>query len=281
MIEESAPAKINLALHVTGQRADGYHLLDSLVVFAGIGDRLSFSAAEDVSLVITGPFSEGVPTGKDNLILRAASLFGAAKGAAITLDKHLPHAAGIGGGSADAAAALRGLARLWDCPPPDMAPVLSLGADVPVCLSPAPQRMAGIGEILSPVPALPPLFAVLANPRVTVPTGPVFRGLASKRNPMMDSPEWNGFAGFINWLARQRNDLEAPAMALAPEIGQTLTALRESGAELARMSGSGATCFGLFKTEAQARSAAMSIRDAQPGWWVQNSALLTGQAGVS
>lgn len=276
MIEESAPAKINLALHVTGQRADGYHLLDSLVVFAGVGDRLRFAPAPDLTLSVAGPLAVGIPTGPENLVLKAASLMGVTSGAAVTLDKHLPHAAGIGGGSADAAAALRGLARLWDCPLPDMASVLSLGADVPVCLSPAPQRMAGIGEILSPVPALPPLFAVLVNPRVTVPTGPVFRGLASKRNPALDPPLWTGFGGFIDWLSDQRNDLEAPAMALAPEIGRTLAILHSTGAALARMSGSGATCFGLYETGHAAREAAISIRDAQPGWWVQDTAILTG-----
>lgn len=276
MIRELAPAKINLALHVTGQRADGYHLLDSLVVFADFGDRLTFSPAPDLSLKVTGPLAEGVPTGPENLILQAAMVMDRTAGAAITLEKHLPHAAGIGGGSADAAAALRGLSRLWDCPLPDEASALSLGADVPVCLSPAPQRMAGIGEALSPVPALPPLFAVLVNPRVSVPTGPVFQGLASKRNSALEPPKWNGFDSFIAWLARQRNDLEAPALRLAPAIGQVLRALRSSDAALARMSGSGATCFGVFETKALAIEAARKIREAQPGWWVQDTTLQTG-----
>ncbi|WP_420396042.1 4-(cytidine 5'-diphospho)-2-C-methyl-D-erythritol kinase [Nioella sp.] len=276
MICEDAPAKINLALHVTGQRPDGYHLLDSLVVFAGVGDRLHFAPAPDLSLSVTGPMAEGVPTGPDNLILRAAALFGAGRGTAITLDKHLPHAAGIGGGSADAAATLRGLARLWNCPLPDSASVLTLGADVPVCLSRAPQRMAGIGDVLSPVPPIPSLHAVLVNPRVAVPTGAVFRGLTSKQNAPMDPPDWDGFASFTEWLSRQRNDLEPPARALAPEIGEALTLLRNTGAALARMSGSGATCFGLFETEGQAAEAARAISVAQPGWWVQDTAIQTG-----
>lgn len=276
MIREQALAKVNLALHVTGQREDGYHLLDSLVVFADIGDRLTFSPAPELSLSVTGPLADGVPTGPENLILRAASVLPQGVGARITLHKHLPHAAGIGGGSADAAATLRGLARLWGCALPDPLAVLSLGADVPVCLSASPQRMAGIGETLSPVPALPPLFAVLVNPRVALPTGPVFRGLASKRNPALDPPDWHGFDSFLDWLTRQRNDLEPPALKLAPEIGRALQALRASGATLARMSGSGATCFGLFETNALAVYAARKIREVQPGWWVQHTAIQTG-----
>lgn len=281
MIRESAPAKINLALHVTGQRADGYHLLDSLVVFAAIGDGLSLAAAPDLSLTVTGPLANGVPTGPENLILRAAALLPPDRAATITLDKHLPHAAGLGGGSADAAAALRGLARLWDCDLPDMSSVLTLGADVPVCLSSSPQRMRGIGEHLSPLPPLPPLWAVLVNPRVEVPTGAVFKGLASKHNPEMNAPEWTGFDDFIRWLSEQRNDLEPPALSIAPKVAQTLAALQHSGAALSRMSGSGATCFGLFATAAHATDAARRIASAQPGWWVQNTEIQTGHPRFS
>ncbi|MGI3183915.1 4-(cytidine 5'-diphospho)-2-C-methyl-D-erythritol kinase [Nioella aestuarii] len=276
MIRVSAPAKLNLALHVTGQRADGYHLLDSLVVFAVLGDGLSIAPAPKLSLAVTGPMADGVPTGPDNLILRAAALLSPDLTAAITLDKHLPHAAGLGGGSADAAAALRGLARLLGCALPDMPSVLTLGADVPVCLSSSPQRMQGIGEVLSPLPPLPPLWAVLVNPRVAVPTGAVFNGLASKRNPAMTAPHWTGFDDFIRWLSEQRNDLEPPALTLAPEIGQTLAALQDSGAALSRMSGSGATCFGLYQSAAQAADAARRIADTQPGWWVQDTEIQTG-----
>lgn len=276
MIREQAPAKINLALHVTGQRDDGYHLLDSLVVFAGIGDRLSFAPAPDLSLTLTGPLAAGVPTGPDNLILRAAALLCPDQGASITLDKQLPHAAGLGGGSADAAASLRGLARLWDRPLPDGHECLTLGADVPVCLSSHPQRMQGIGEVLSPLPAMPPLWAVLVNPRVAVPTGPVFQGLASKQNPQMDAPDWADYHSFIIWLSRQRNDLESSALALAPEVGLTLTVLRDSGASLSRMSGSGATCFGLFASAKAAAQAAHHISHAHPHWWVQDTSILVG-----
>ncbi len=276
-MEERAPAKINLALHVTGQRADGYHLLDSLVVFArDTGDDLRMQAADEISLSVTGPMASGVPVGPENLILRAAALLGPSRGARITLDKHLPHAAGIGGGSADAAAALRGLARLWEQCLPSVDECLRLGADVPVCLSSAPQRMQGIGDSLSPVPPLPPVFAVLVNPRVSVPTGPVFAALARKDNPPMAAPAWTDFASFLAWLAHQRNDLEPPARAHAPAVMETLTALRHQDAALARMSGSGATCFGLFETEAQATRAARALAADHPDWWVAATALMDG-----
>lgn len=275
MIVERAPAKINLALHVTGLRADGYHLLDSLVVFADCGDVLRFEPAQRLTLEVTGPMAAGVPTGAANLILRAARLFGPDKGARITLEKHLPHAAGIGGGSADAAAALRGLSRLWGLPLPAPEALLSLGADVPVCLSPAPQIMSGIGERLTPAPALPACHAVLVNPRVAVPTGPVFAGLARKENAPLEAPDWQGFTGFVTWLARQRNDLEPPARAFAPAIGQALDALTGEDVPLARMSGSGATCFGLCETQAQADAAAGRIAAQNPGWWVRSAPILS------
>ena len=274
MIREKAPAKINLALHVTGQRADGYHLLDSLVVFAGLGDELTFEPASDLSLSITGPLAKGVPVGPSNLVLQAAALFGKGLGARIALDKRLPHAAGIGGGSADAAATLRGLARLWNRPLPGPDACLSLGADVPVCLSTAPQRMRGIGEDLTPLPTLPTLHVVLVNPRVPVPTGPVFKALPRKDNPAMETPTWAGFEGFVGWLARQRNDLEPAAIGLAPAVGDALAALAGTGAALARMSGSGATCFGLYENRHAAEKAAQTIATRHPAWWVESGEIL-------
>lgn len=259
-----APAKINLALHVTGQRADGYHLLDSLVVFADLGDRLTFDADDGpLRLDVTGPMAAGVPTDDGNLVMRAARAAGVTTGH-ITLDKHLPAAAGIGGGSSDAAAILR---RLGHAPTDDG---LSLGADVPVCLRARATRMTGIGEALEDVPGLPPLPAVLVNPRVAVPTGPVFQGLASKINPPMDAlPDRPDLSALIGWAAAQRNDLEPPALSLQPVIGDVLDALRSAGAMLARMSGSGATCFGLFADGRQADIAADTIAAAHPGWWVR------------
>ena len=259
-----APAKINLALHVTGQRGDGYHLLDSLVVFADLGDWRTFDAdAAPLRLGVTGSMADGVPTDDSNLVMRAARAAGVATGR-IMLDKHLPAAAGIGGGSSDAAAMLRLLGHA----PGDEG--LSLGADVPVCLRARATRMTGIGEGLADVSGLPPLPAVLVNPRVAVPTGPVFQGLASKTNPPMGAlPDRPDLPGLIGWVAAQRNDLEPPALSLQPVIGDVLAALRAGGAGLARMSGSGATCFGLFTGAEQADTAARAIATAHPGWWVR------------
>lgn len=258
--EGFAPAKINLALHVTGQRADGYHLLDSLVAFADFGDHVSVEAAEGLSLSVTGPFAGAVPAGADNLVLRAAALFGTDAGARITLDKHLPPASGIGGGSSDAAAALRVLARLWARPVPD---ALRLGADIPVCLAARAARMQGVGEVLTPV-TLPVMQAVLVNPGVEVATPSVFRALQRKDNaPMGDVPG----AGLVDWLATCRNDLEAPAIAVEPVIAEVLAQIRaQPGCLLARMSGSGATCFGIFDTAEQAKAAARAQR---PDWWAR------------
>lgn len=272
MITRQAPAKVNLALHVLGQRDDGYHLLDSIVVFADIADRLTFAPATGLDLIVTGPFAEGVPQDGRNLVCKAAALFGADLGARITLDKHLPHAAGIGGGSSDAAAALGGLAALWGRALPDAGAILSLGADVPVCLSHRPQRLQGVGDIVTPLPALPKLWIVLVNPRAAVPTASVFAGLARKDNPPLEP--WHAGADFLDWLARQRNDLAAPARAIAPQIEQALAALTQSGARIARMSGSGATCFGLFTEEEAAQQARADIAKAHPAWWVQAGAVL-------
>jgi 4-diphosphocytidyl-2-C-methyl-D-erythritol kinase len=267
---EIAPAKVNLALHVTGRRADGYHLLDSLVVFPRIGDRLEAEPAAGLSLSLRGPFASALGTGDDNLVLRAAALLRPpGQGAALHLTKALPVAAGIGGGSADAAAALRLLARLWGVAPPAPARVLALGADVPVCLAGASARMRGIGGDLGAV-ALPPFWIVLVNPGVPVATGAVFAGLASRDNaPMTDPPHLPDAAALVRWLAAQRNDLEAPARALAPVIGTVIDALAaQRGCALARMSGSGATAFGLFDTEAPALAAAEALRAAEPLWWI-------------
>ncbi len=263
-----APAKVNLALHVTGHRADGYHLLDSLVVFADLGDRISVLPSTELSLSVSGPRAAGVPTDDSNLVLRAARGMGIT-GAAIHLEKHLPAAAGIGGGSSDAAATLRALAEASGMAlPPDRG--LSLGADVPVCLLARPCRMQGIGEDVTQVPALPSMHLVLVNPGVSVPTGPVFQGLQRKNNPPMpaDFPRWRDAAGFAVWLSRQRNDLEPPARALAPVITQVLADLQGAdGCLLARMSGSGATCFGIYADPAQAEHAARSIGATHPEWW--------------
>jgi 4-diphosphocytidyl-2-C-methyl-D-erythritol kinase len=276
-----APAKVNLALHVTGRRGDGYHLLDSLAVFAGVGDRVAAAPAGGLTLCVTGP-GAGALAGAlddegDNLVLRAARFLAPGRGAAITLEKRLPVASGIGGGSSDAAAALRVLARLWGVALPAPAETAALGADVPVCLDPRPRRMGGIGEALGEVPALPPVWLVLANPGVAVPTGPVFQGLARRDSPPLPEmpKDWGGAAGLALWLRGTRNDLEAPAAAIAPAIGAARAALEaQAGCLVARMSGSGATVFGLFAQEAAATAAAAAIRRAEPGWWVAAAAVL-------
>lgn len=269
MAAEAAPAKINLALHVTGRRADGYHLLDSIVAFAATGDRLRVTQAAAPVLRVTGPFANAVPTGAENLCLRAAALAGVA--AEIRLEKHLPVASGIGGGSADAAAVLRALAR-QGVPLPD-APE-RLGADVPVCLAGRPARMRGVGERLDPLPTLPGLAMVLVNPGLPLSTPAVFARLEQRENPPLpDLPAGLDPAAFIAWLRGCRNDLEAPAITLAPQIAEVLDALRAQGARLARMSGSGATCFGLFARPADAEAAATALAQARPGWWVVATAL--------
>jgi 4-diphosphocytidyl-2-C-methyl-D-erythritol kinase len=265
---ELAPAKVNLALHVTGRRADGYHLLDSLVVFPRVGDRLRAAASRELTLAVEGPFAAGLDV-EDNLVLRAARLLGPGRGAALSLDKRLPVASGIGGGSADAAAALRLLAPLWGLALPPPAALLGLGADVPVCLAGVACRMRGIGEELEPVP-LPPFWLVLANPGVPVATGAAFAALAGRFGPPLPAPpRFADAAALAGWLAEQRNDLEEPAGALAPAIAETLAALAaQPGCLLARMSGSGATCFGLFAERRHADSAAVRLGSARPRWWV-------------
>lgn len=272
-----APAKVNLSLHVTGRRDDGYHLLDSLVVFAGVGDWLWSVPGEGPALTIGGPRAAGIPVGPDNLVLRAAALFDPPVLAALYLEKHLPAEAGIGGGSADAAAALKLLAERTGRDLPDPAQILALGADVPVCLETGPARMQGIGEAITRLAGLPPLWLVLANPGVRVSTPQVFRQLARRDTlPMKMPPDWGDVATFCAWLARQRNDLEIPARQIAPEIGDCLGALSaRPGCQLARMSGSGATCFGLFADPAMATVAARALRDDHPGWWVAAAPVLS------
>ncbi len=260
--EVFAHAKINLTLHVTGQLPDGYHLLDSLVVFADIGDRLWITPQATISIEATGPFAQGVPTDARNLVWQAAELAGVT--AHIKLEKNLPHGAGIGGGSSDAAAVLRhfgvskGAARL--------------GADVPVCLNSTAQRMQGIGDQLTVCEALPDLYAVLVNPNVHVPTPEVFKRLTLKENPAMPEsfPAWETSADLIGWLAEGRNDLQSPAIELVPQISQVISEIKTcEGVGLARMSGSGATCFGLFPEQAEAAAAAQTLAQDHPDWWVR------------
>jgi 4-diphosphocytidyl-2-C-methyl-D-erythritol kinase len=280
---EDAPAKINLFLHVVGRRADGYHVLDSLAVFAGIADRLTATPSESLHLDLGGPFGPGLAAEPDNLVLRAARALAEATGipprAHLTLEKHLPVASGIGGGSADAAAALRLLMRLWGLPAALAgldALAVRLGADVPVCLAGRPARMGGIGEKLDPAPALPAAGLVLVNPGVAVATPAVFRARQGDFSPPARLPSgWADAAGMAADLRGLRNDLQPPAIALCPAIAQVLAALEaQPDCLLARMSGSGATCFALTATPAAAT--ALAARVAQPGWWSWGGALRQG-----
>jgi 4-diphosphocytidyl-2-C-methyl-D-erythritol kinase len=280
---EDAPAKINLALAVTGRRVDGYHLLESLVVFAAGGDRLEAEAADVDSLVVAGPFASELERTdlSDNLVTRARDALRGhllshgmnAPPVALRLAKNLPVASGIGGGSADAAASLRLLARFWSA---SMTPgtlrdlALSLGADVPMCLDGRTLIARGIGEEVEPLDGVERLPMVLANPRVAVSTPAVFRALASPDNPPLPPlPRDRGIRAMADWVKAARNDLLAPALSLAPQIGPCLAALTQTGALAVSMSGSGATCFGIYASEAEAEQAARRISTAEPGWFVQ------------
>nr|WP_238183460.1 4-(cytidine 5'-diphospho)-2-C-methyl-D-erythritol kinase [Methylobacterium trifolii] len=283
-----APAKINLTLHVLGRRAgDGYHALESLVAFAGVSDALALTPERPLSLDVSGPTAGPAGPNDDNLVLRAARHLAAGvpglRLGAFALVKRLPVAAGIGGGSSDAAAALRLLARLNGLPidhPAVIAAARATGADVPVCLEPRARMMRGAGEAIGPRLGLDPLPAVLINPGVPVPTAPVFKALGlavgqdlpGARHPdIADNLDADGLFGAIG---PARNDLEGPALTVAPVIGDALAALRaQAGCRLARMSGSGATVFALYADRHRAVQAARAIRAGHPGWWVAATVL--------
>jgi len=273
-LQRIARAKVNLALHVVGRRADGYHLLDSLVAFADFGDVVTVEPAPSLRLSITGPMAAGLSAGPDNLVLKAAQILGSRLGAAITLEKRLPIASGIGGGSADAAATVQALCALWGCVLPDADQMLALGADVPVCLAGQSCRMAGIGDQISPL-ALPPAHLVLVNPGVGLSTAAVFGALARRDNPPLPpAAPMPDAAALATYLRHCRNDLEAPALSLVPQIGAVLAALQgQTGCLLARMSGSGATCFGLFASASAAKAAATALRAQSVAWWVQDAVM--------
>lgn len=268
-----APAKVNLFLHVGPVDGDGYHPLASLTAFADVGDRLTARRRPGLSLAVEGTFADALAGERDNLILRALRALGA-DGLALTLDKGLPIAAGLGGGSADAGAALRLARVLLDLPHDDAAleaVAATVGADGPMCLRARPAWAEGRGDVLTDEPRLPPLPCVLVNPGVPSPTGAVYRAYdAAPRTADRPPPpaDWS-VAAVIAWLAEQRNDLEAPAVALNPVIGDAIAAVAASGVDLARMSGSGATVFGLCATPAAAEQAAARLSVAHPDWWVR------------
>ncbi|MCC0004377.1 MAG: 4-(cytidine 5'-diphospho)-2-C-methyl-D-erythritol kinase [Methylobacteriaceae bacterium] len=286
-LQARAPAKINLTLHVLGRRADGYHELQSLVAFAGVCDHLTLTPAATLSLSVDGPTAQAAGGGDDNLVLRAArnlvSRIEGLKVGAFALTKYLPVAAGVGGGSSDAAAALRLLAQLNEIAPDDarlMEAARETGADVPVCLDPAARMMMGAGENLGPKLDLPAIPAVLVNPRVAVETRKVFSELGLRpgdsygfgKHPVVETGM--GADALMSALKKGRNDLEDPAGVIAREVVAVLAVLGAArGAKLARMSGSGATCFALFDNRHQAARAARVIRRDHPNWWAKATLL--------
>ena len=283
-----APAKVNLALHVVGQREDGYHMLDTLVGFASVGDWVTLDTGQKRGLTIVGPEGAALDPETPNLVMQTAKVFwGKGMGPlGLTLAKHLPVSSGIGGGSADAAATFRGI--LWlmnnkgrDWPMEDALAgrLLALGADVPMCFLSEPTRVGGIGEQIGRLPEMARLPVVLVNPRVAVSTPAVFKALTKKNNPKMEllPGDIGDAAGLIAYLSHQRNDLQHPAIAAAPVIGEVLARISASeGCALARMSGSGATCFGVFPSAAAAEMAAADLTKGRPDWWVR-AAVLDGQ----
>ena len=284
MIQELAPAKINLFLHVGARREDGFHPLQSLAVFPGGGraaDCLVLEQAGQTGLKLDGPFAANLEAESDNLVLRAAKALDAhaaqTHGAAIALTKNLPVASGIGGGSSDAAAALRGLRALWNLPLDDAALHrigASLGSDVPVCIAAVPAFMEGRGEIVTPVTTMPRLAMLLVNPGVPVPTRDVFAALKTRRGTQMSLSQtaFSDTADLLRFMEATGNDLEEPARALQPVIGDVLNAIAaQPGALLARMSGSGATCFGIFADDDCCTRAAGALQRGRPGWWVAAS----------
>jgi 4-diphosphocytidyl-2-C-methyl-D-erythritol kinase len=290
MLTDEGRAKVNLTLRVVGRRVDGYHDLESVVAFADCADRLTLEPGPELSLTTTGPLAEACGETADNLVLKAARLLAESvpdlKIGAFTLDKVLPVAAGIGGGSADAAAALRLLARLNGIAPDDtrlLDVALATGADVPVCLRSHACDMTGVGEGLLPL-NVPKLPSVLVNPRVPVATKDVFAALGLRNGELLvgatdviESPAWPDGESIGEWIEALEivpNDLEAPARRIQPAIGEVLSALGSAdGVLLSRMSGSGATCFAIFADAASAQAASEQIRRDHPLWWVHAGVL--------
>lgn len=273
MIVEPAPAKVNLFLHVGERRDDGYHPLQSLAVFTDIGDSLAIGPARELRLKIDGPFGSNLSAGADNLVLKSAHAL-TPQGAELILTKNLPIASGLGGGSADAAAALRGLSVFWqrNKTKSELEEIAaSLGSDVPVCLDSVPAFMQGRGEQLQPLTYLPRISMLLVNPGVGVSTADVFGALKNRSGITMKLPK-EGFrdtADLLRFLDATHNDLESPAREIQPLIGEVLNSLAcLAGALLSRMSGSGATCFAIFADDDCCQRAARSLRQRHPDWWI-------------
>ena len=291
-ISVAAPAKINLYLHITGKRDDGYHTLGSLVAFAEIGDRIDISEHETLTLHIDGAFADrfsgaekSTEPDSANIVIKAtrglSTLLGIEPNFKINLHKTLPLAAGIGGGSADAAATVKAILQFHDIDPASVkeldAFLLSLGADVPVCFYGQPCHMSGIGEIIRPAAGVPPLHMVLVNPLEACSTAEIFRQLNGKFTPDDDyAAAWDDARSFISFLQSRGNDMEDAAVSVTPVIADILCDIAASAnCLLSRMSGSGATCFGLYETAADATAAAAQIQSTHPQFWVRKTTLLT------
>tara|TARA_B100000787_G_scaffold168864_1_gene158538 strand:- start:1303 stop:2133 length:831 start_codon:yes stop_codon:yes gene_type:complete len=273
-IRVNAPAKINLCLHVLGQRPDGLHMLDSLVVFLECGEWVELRKAAQTTLRIIGPQLANMHLAEDNLVLRAAHLFPAGCATEIILHKTMPISSGIGGGSADAAATLKAMAQLWELPLPPIAEHLVLGADVPACMESKPVLMQGVGDLISAVQNTPPVFVCLVNSGEAVSTTLIFNLLVSKSNPALD-PIPTTPLDWVCWLRQQRNDLQSPAIMVEPVIASVLSQLQAHNPILSRMSGSGATCFAIFKTLEAAKTCARDIQHVNPNWWTATGPFIT------
>ena len=276
-VTEPAPAKLNLDLYVEGRRPDGYHLLDSVVAFTAFGDDLALAPAAAFDLTVDGPFAAALRAAGESLVTAAVHRLAAAldrrPAVAVRLTKRIPLAAGLGGGSADAAAALRALARLWGDAETSLLVEIArgLGADVPACLAGRPARLTGVGDVLAPAPAIPPLELVLVNPDRPAPTGAVYRALDPAGFAPAPARRETAGAGLPAWLRDGRNDLEAAALAIAPAIGAVRDRLAASGAAVVRLSGSGATVFAVYADAAAADAAAAALRAERPQWWIERT----------
>ncbi len=288
MMRVQAPAKLNLFLHIGEKRSDGFHALESLVVFAEESDSLIFERADELSLRVVGPFADALTGIPNNLVLRVARALDAERGAAITLKKNLPVAAGIGGGSADAGATLRGLNAFWKLgrEPGELSEIaVAIGSDVPACIVSQPVWIAGRGEMVRAVGNIPSFALVLVNPNIPLSTEGVFARLNVRTGLGAMSPprgDINSVWDLVNYLADSGNDLEAPACAIAPAIDEVLEALaHEPGCVLAQMSGSGATCFGIFQEAPWAEGAADRIMREHPKWWVRQTCIARPEVGIA
>ena len=282
MFEEKASAKVNLCLQIVGQKSNGFHLLDSIVGFTEFGDHLSFEKSEKLELTVKGTFSDQIPLDNSNLVLKAAELLRTLNnikdGAHITLTKNLPPSAGLGGGSSDAAAAIRGLTRLWEINLPALDELMKIGSDLPVCINQKTQHMKGFGEVLRIINTFPNLPILLVNPLKKVSTQAVFNMLENKQNPPLSNYEklFQTKKDWINWLLLQRNDLIEPALKIEPIILEVLQLISsQNSVEQVSMSGSGATCFGVFESKYDCDAAMKKVQRERPEWWSVSTEIIS------